>query len=968
MKSTKRIFSAFLTLCMLLSCVAVGFTAQAASFPTEITSDFTWNGGNVTLDSSVRIINESAEPIKVDLGNATITGPDGKTVVNIIGNVEVYNGTFIATVGDYSGETGFVKALADYKPAITIFEGDVVLDCVTAVGSLIRVPNSSSVEITAGNGIAAMDGNLTLRHVIACGLKALDNTYAAVTVEDAILVGLYKAINAYGRVAFADGYVQYETVDFLKGLLKDGKSLSAKEEEILTSLTNSQGDASIASVVANVKAPAYADLTHTYADGTLKVYAQADLAGTVAGVANRYSYQYTPAACTIDGNTVDFVADENGAYVATFDGVEDDAVYDVTADYDLSVKLGKKQKDVLVNAIDSIAAYADRAPELVGRFVDDFESLYDLAMSYVVLFYNARTASATKSFFENDESMMQLYSIILALVGENFEGFGGVSSTSRYAYWSSVTQVKRFLAQGKYEEAAAFAAYYDNKTFKPLFEGTLNSSVYGEVNGSIYYKRNADFSGVGIIEQFDKYYSDVMALLYKDDSKTEWNDPAAAAKYIGDNWEEMYELVEAAIVLVNAAVEVIDDESLGGKLQQILGTGSLDDYVAVVRKAAGYLDTIVAKVEEFKNSDFVAQYGSKAGDYCAEYTEKALYILDNINDYFALDVEGDFINLSKAPFDYTQSQTIKVAPAVTEKQVRVNVSVTGGVATLNGATISTEGYAYYNIGDDVVINAAGDNFSHMVIVSGSELIYNSDTYAFKAATNIEIKVIFRTAIQEALGASTVTYMTDKALNYKYIASTEYTDDTIADLEFDIEDVVAPGFTGLTLEGWALDKNSEAPVEIDELVDEITVAAESGNVFVYAIYDYEETVIVPTQKEAVTIITATDNKGFAYFETFIQVPEGYTAIEGGLIATKNSAYATEDNMTTALSGAADVRLSRATGEDVTDANGNLLQYVLWKTEVTSKNAGTVYARGYVVLLDADGNEKILYSDIATAEIL
>ncbi len=965
MKSTKRILSALLSLCMILSCVAVGFTAQAASFPTEITEDFTWTGGDVTLEKSLKIENESAEPIKVDLGNATVTGPAGKTVVNIIGNVEVYNGTFLAVAEDYQGEKGFLEALVDYKPAVTIFEGDVVLDCVTAVGSVIRVPNSSSVKITSGNGIAAMDGNVTLKHVIACGLKALDNTYASVTVEDAILVGIYKAVNIYNKVDFAEGYDQYDSVDFLKGLLQDGISLTAKEEEVLRSLTNSQGDISCASIVANVKAPALADLTHTYADNTLKVYAQADVAGNVADakVPNRYSYQYTPNTCTIGDTTVDFVADGD-KYVAEFTGMEAGTAYDAVADYDLAVKLGNKQKEVLAGAIDTAAAYAEKAPELLYRFVKDFEELYTMAWTYATLFYNAKNSSEFGGMFTNDEGMMRLYSIVLSLVGENFDGFGGAESDSRTKYWSNTPSVKRFLAQGKYEDAFAYAAYYDNQDYTTFFDGTLNSSVYGEINGSIYYKRNADFSGIGVLEQFDKYYNDIMSLLYTEDNKTQWNDPVAAAQYVGDNWKDIYELAEAALVLIDAAEAIIDDPDLSGKLDKILGSGSLESVINMAKKAFGYLDGIKARADKLLESDFVKQYGDKAGDYCAKYTKKALNILNNLDEYFELNIEGDYVTLSKAPFDFAKEQTIETPEEV--KPVRVDVSASaGGYATLDEVKISTADYKLYDIGEEFVVNAVVTDgvFSHMVIVTdGNETIVESTTYTAKAATNIEINVVFKTKVQVEEGLSTVTYMTDKALGYKFIDSRSYSADDIGELSDDVKEIFAPNFKDLTLVGWALDKNAVEAVKITELVDEITVAAAEGNVFVYAIYDYKETVVVPVQKEAIKMTAVTTDADRNYFEVTIQVPEGYNAIEAGVIATKNAALATEDKMTVDLSGKDGVGFGRVQNKG---ADGYVSRSVVYTQGV--KASDTVYARGYIVLIDADGNSEVHYTEIASSTV-
>lgn len=971
MKSTRKILSALLTLCMLLGCVSVGFIAQAAAFATEITSDYTWTGGDVKLEDTLKITNTSGEKIFVDLGNATITGPVGKPVVEIKGNVEVYNATFMAVSADFQGETAFLKALKDYKPAVVINGGDVTLNCITAVGSLIRIPNSASVKVTTGNGINANEGNVTLKHVIACGMKALDNTNATVTVEDSILVGIYKAINIYNKVNFAEGYEQYDTIDFLNGLLDDSKSMTPREEEILRSLTNSQGEVSVASIVANVKAPAINDLTssYSYADGKLTVTAQADTFGVEAAAPNRYSYQYTPNTCTIDGTTVDFV-EKDGKYVAEFEGMQAGKTYDVDADYDLSVKLGKRQKDVLVNAIDSATAYVERAPELLYRFVEDFENLYAMAWRYATLFYNAKDTDEFASMF-NDAAMKKLYAIILSLVGENFDGFNDLSSVSRTAYWTGNRFFDKHVNNGELDKAYAFVAYYDTNSFGSFFdeETPLHCEERNvDITRSLYFKRNADFSGVGILEEFDKYYQTIKGLMYTDGVTNEWNDPVAAAQYIGDNWEAIYELVDAALVLVDAANGIIHDPNLSDNLTAILGSGSFKSVIDMFDIAYKYANKLKDKADSLLDSDFVKQYGPNAGDYCAEYTEKALYILNNLDAYFNINIEGDYINLSKAPFDFTKSQEIATAQVITDKGVRVDYTVSGmGNVTINGEAVSTTGYKTFKVADDVVIMAEsldGYNFSHMIIRStdGSQKIVTSDTYKTKAATNLDVVVVFESMVAAELGAKSITFMSDGALNYKLLATLEYELDDIDYLADDVANIQAPVFKDLTFKGWGLnDKESVTASALTELVDDITDSTDS-NFFVYAIYEYQENVTVPVQGEAIKMMDVTTDAERNYFKVSLQVPDGYNAVEAGIIATKNTDYATEANMTIDLSGQPGVVFGRISK---TGADGFVERNHIYTLGVRA--TGTVYARGYVVLIDANNVSTVVYTDIYASEV-
>ncbi len=974
MKYTKRILSALLTLCMVFGCLAVGFSAQAATLPAVIDGDYTWTGGDVTLADTLKIVNTGSEAIKVDLGNATLTGPAGKPVVQINGNVEVFNGTFIAQNGDYSGETGFIKTLMDYQPAVNVVGGTVVLNCVTAVGSLIRIPNSNSIEVTAGNGVRVAGADVTLKHVIACGMKALDNESGSVVVEDAILVGIYKAANVLKNVQFADGYEQYKTVDFLKGLLKDGVSLTATEEKVISSLTNSEGELSVASVIANIKAPVYGELTHEFSEGVLKVYAQADVNGSVAGVPNRYSYQYTPDTCTIGDVTVPFEA-VDGAYVATFDGIAAGESYEATADYKLAVKLGNKQASVLENALDTAAAYVERAPELLYRFIEDFEKMYAQIESYLVLINNAKydTDSITNaSQYFDDADMKKLFGILLSLIGEDnvvdTEGRGGYVASRLSYYKNSVAYFNNLCAAGEITKAFAYTESKDITSFGGV--GYFESSVReGEM--SLYYKRADDGHGVGILEQFDEYYDTIKALVYPD-STTEWDEDGIveAAQYVGDNWEEMLELVEAASVVLKAGADVLQNMDTGADslLTKVLNGMNISSYVGYLDTAIVYVDKIMSRVDDLKSNSYVEKYGDVAGEYCARYAQKALNIMNNLDSYFELNVADNFVTLSKAPFEFQNTQTIEVESA--KKMVRVDIQTSGsgyGYMDLgDGESFSTSKVVWYEIGSDINLDVAaadGSVFAYMAIeTNGNATFVDGASYSTKAATNLEIKVCF---VPESTVTTTVTYMTDAALNYKYIASEEYVDDAIEDeLADDAKAVKAYAFVGLEHLGWSLDKNGEAKT-MEELASELVLAAQSSmNVFVYAIYEEQGSVTVPVQENAVemTDVYADSDTGRNYFEITVQVPDGYKAIEAGVIATKNADLATEEKMIIDLSGTTGVVFGRVTKKD---ADGYVVSNIVYTYGV--KATGTVYARGYVVLVDANNDVTVVYTDIAESSL-
>ena len=156
MKTSKRILASVLTLCMILSCFATGFSALAAGGAdlqaginaaiANGDASYEWTGGDVTL-TDVLVINGD---IDVDFGNAVVTGAPGKSVVNVKGGeVTLFNGTFRAQSDDYSGATDLASTLVDYKPAVSINGGDVTLECITAIGSKSVFPTATLLKLQA---------------------------------------------------------------------------------------------------------------------------------------------------------------------------------------------------------------------------------------------------------------------------------------------------------------------------------------------------------------------------------------------------------------------------------------------------------------------------------------------------------------------------------------------------------------------------------------------------------------------------------------------------------------------------------------------------------------------------------------------------------------------------------------------------------------------------------------------------
>lgn len=964
MKTSKRILSAILSLCMILGCVAVGFTAQAADATLQAGINaaikngedvYEWKGGNVKLEDTL-VINGN---IKVDLNNATVTGPDGKSVVVIKGgNVELYDGTFLAVSPNYSGPIELAEVVLDYRPAVSVNGGNVTLECITAVGSTVRIPNSSTVKVTTGNGINANDGTVVLKDVIAVGMKALDNTKATVIVEDAILVGIYKAANILSKVQFADGYTQYKTIDFLEEVLKDGVTLSATEKKYINGLTNSEGDLSVASALVSVKDPAFAEPTSTYdaATDVLTVIAEADDENIKDEVANRYSYRYTPVTCTIDGVTADFAEQEDGTFAATFEGVAGGATLNAELDYELSVKLGKKQKEVVVDSLDMVSEYAKKAPEIIGRFIKDFEgdSAYGKVNEYLELAFGAYAELADN---KQDTSLFDpIVGVIYALRGQNYTGnttwTGAVTYAKKY-YANKPTLLSRTIESSKKNQANQFGKIFDTDG-----DGVADSlyTFFGEYN-----------EGLGLLDEFDRHYNKIKELALTADY-SDFNDIGAAAEYVGENYEEIMALVDAAITVLEYGYNVIQSPDI----QNFLAKNFPDlqvivDYADKLFADGGYFEKLVAKYNELKASNFVETYGKRAPELCKRYALKALDIVQNPTKYFDISskVEGDYLNM----FSFKQEAQFTTPSDV--KTCNVTVVVTGfGYASVDGGAkfSATETFAV-PMGETINVSAVEFDSADPLFAQAFYALKGNETEKkvvtdlanFMVGSDVTIYVEFADGLEDE--EANVVFLTDENLGFNWIG--QFLGD-IADFDFDDYKINAPLFKGLDFAGWAFEKDTkvENALSEEELLD--AIAGRTDDFFVYAIYENNVIIDMPSDHEEIAIVKAAADSATknVYFTVSVEAPANVKVIEAGVIATINPNKATDDVLRTDITPAGDVlmKCSDEYGSDGYLKNSFFYNLGIEKLPLNLE----VFGRGYVIYKNVDtGAIETYYTDIVSA---
>lgn len=956
MKTSKRILSTVLALCMILGCFATGFSALAAATDLQAginaaiangKTTYEWTGGDVTLENTL-VINGD---IAVDFNNAVITGAPGKSVVNVKGGeVTLYNGTFIAECEAYQGAIDFASTLVDYRPAVSINGGDVTLECITAVGSTIRIPNSHTIKVTNGNGINANNGNVVLKDVIALGMKALDNTKATVTIEDAILVGIYKAVNILNKVTFADGYSKYDTVDVIEEFLKDGVSLSASEKKYIAGLTNSQGDLSVGSVIATAKDPSFTAPTSEYDAETdvLKVIAKADTENEKADVANRYSYRYTPDTCTIDGVTADFVAQADGTYAATFNGIAANAELDAELDYSLSVKMGARQKAYVTTALKKVAEYAERAPELIGRFINDFEgeSAYGKFNEYLDLIYGAYF---TVDGLKNMDAVKKFMGVVYALKGMDYTGntskIGIVSQIN--PNWNNEIKAKAIAASLKNQE----------NEFGKIFDTDGDG-----VADSLYAFKGDIGEGIGILELFDEYYETFKGLALTADY-SDFNDVGAAAEYIGENYAEILAVIDAALELVEYGYALLDDPQLQSVLSENFGDAkAIIDYADKLMAPNGYYWSVKAKYEELKASSFIDTYGDRAGELCKRYALKALDILQNPSKYFDINskVEGYYLNV----FSFTDNAVITTPADENVEYCNVTVKVAGyGKFSVNGEEASVlksykvEQGEFFSV-DPVEFDDAEPLFRDYVLTqpSGSWQVVSS-LANFRVGSDITITLNFSAKGSQEDDQIDVIFLTDDNLGYNWIGNYS---GTVTDFSF--RDVEIPEYKGMTFAGWSLERTATADVALtdDELV--AAVADRTDDFFVYAVYDAQLDIEIPVEQGIVSNVDKATSR--VYFGNYVNLPDNMKAIEVGIIATKNADYATEEKMTLDLNGTKGVLVKKS---DKYADDGYLVDNLYYELGIETAS-GTVYGRGYAIIKNLDtGAIETVYTSIASGTL-
>lgn len=128
---------------------------------------------------------------------------------------------------------------------------------------------------------------------------------------------------------------------------------------------------------------------------------------------------------------------------------------------------------------------------------------------------------------------------------------------------------------------------------------------------------------------------------------------------------------------------------------------------------------------------------------------------------------------------------------------------------------------------------------------------------------------------------------------------------------------------------------------------------SQNITLYAIYDAENVQAVPRIVMTNVFANITDNVQKLSFEATRDVPEGYTIVETGMLYTTQSELSTADKMILNGNG-----IKQTVSKDINSSQGIFIV----NFNVTDHLDDPIFARGYVVVLNSEGNIETYYTDV------
>lgn len=960
----KKILSTVLALCMILGCVAVGFTAQAAKIGDQLQSEINaaingsgelnWTKGDVELTAPITINGD----VKINFNGATILGaPHKNTIVINGGNVELIDADIEGTGAKYHYIPAFIDEVKDACPTILIGNANVTMTNLVVTGAYIRIvgtdPNTGeqipmSDAITMGNA----NGVLTLNNVRAFGNNGVENLNGAkVNVTEALVGGYINDFYNDKNVTYAAGTTQYSGYDLFVEALNDQVTLTEGEVELISKVLGRWFE-----VTASVENQNYVEPTYDYdADtDTLKVTATADKKFGDTKIQNQFDYLYVPKTATILGVTKDFVNNGDYTYTATFENIGPDTVCDTDLVYKLALDLAEDAQaavDELYGMVDEVVA---SLPAVLEKFAGEQNDAIDKYLtgeqSIPMIIWNLYNDHETN--LGDDEHPVYPYEAFLASFPEEERA---AADDDVKAFLGVIFDICGASLKGDDRLNSALAAVAAGTASTAQTNNARN--IVTAINNT--YGAHLDYTtgAKGYVSRYLEYFNAVKNLAVQNG---QYNDIKGLGEYIGANYEEFYAFLKEMGNRAKDIAAMLNDPD--NHLMALLESADVDisEYTGLIGDVSGYIDMAFNYADRLfataTYQNMKAKYGDKVPQYCGIYAEKAYTIATNLDTYFPIETDGTYVE----GFEFPQFATYTTPAEVQELTVTVNVSGFGKYAVEGNEYTSTQVFSVpmggsftvdpVEMGDDELFNyyaiSDANGNDRLSPTGGSLTVYSNTIITLYFINDIEVPE--------------VVFMTNYELSNKWL-------DTIVAGEIDALPAV-PEFEGAEFLGWATENVSGAAAQAagillsaNEVLDMANDAEETTTF--YAIYKFGEIAVSNDQlnnTQSVTDTFVANHK--AYFSVLFSdkgLAAGDVIVEAGILAAGNAAT-----------------IEAATpngGAGIIKGNLDLAAYglpTIYTYAVYFNNHSTdrtAYAKGFVIIKHANGTYSTEYTAVQSQVI-
>ena len=997
----KKILSTVLALCMILGCIAVGFTAQAAPLGDDLqaainaaiagSGECNWTRGDVELTKPLTINGD----VTINFNGATILGaPHMNTIVISGGNVELINADVEGRGAQYHYINAFIEEVEKACPTILIGDANVTLTDFIVTGAYIRIVGTHpqtgekipmSDAITMGNANA----NLTLQTVRAFGNNGVENLYGSkVHVVDCLVGGYINDFYSDANVTYENGTTQKSGYQLFEEVLADYITLTPGESELISKVLGRWLEVTASFKNQTYVAPTMENGGIVYNADTdkLTITAKADKSYDVQSKC-AFDYYYIPRTVTLkaNGDEIEKTFDQVNrlTYTATFDNVPGDTQCDFDVIYKLAVGMDGDAQSKIDDAISAVEAVINSLPAVIEKFDGEIDEFIDTYLTG-----NQGIASIIWNLYADDT---------------NISDTPGVTVTAYDAFLASFPEEERAAVDAEVKEflgilfdicgidLMATLDKYKNGTLGPAItavrNGTPTNNQKTEVMGRTRsandsYGCSLDWDvvnggvavrdiGKGIVGKFLDYWDNVKN--YAVDNG-EFNDIYGLGYYIGENYETFYnDFLKGDVkpVLEKVASILADEDNYVVKLLAQAGgafdLSSVGDISGYITMAFDYADSIF---ETGTYKSIIRTFGDQVPNKCGEYLEKAYTIATNLDTYFVLETDGTLIEGFEFP------QTAACRTPVDEDMVKVTVQISGtGAYSVNGKQETSTQYYYVPQGgtfevtpvDELVVTDPETNeeigtidcvFNYFAISDPNGNYRLSPTGGnLTVYSNTIITLFFSAPVEdEETPIYDVVFMTNYEMSTTWINTLH--PGAVNALP------AAPDYTGATFLGWSdqnVSGNAAQQAGLIKSNADIIAAANSAtsNVIFYAIYKFDAMVVdnALLNNNVLTMTESFVNDHAAYFTVLISdrpLANGDVIVEAGVLAAASAETiegATPDGGAGIAKGNLDL--------NVYTLPAFYTQRIFFFDHSIDK---TAYAKGFVTIRHADGTFSTMYTNV------